>query len=267
MRLELTVHDGQGGQRSFDFTVKPVINGAEVVELLIAEGRDITDQKKLEEQFRQAQKMEAVGSLAGGIAHEFNNLLQAICGYTEFAMDGLPPGEQRYQDLNLVLQSADRAAVLTRQLLSFGRRQILQRTHVDPNQVVADLIKMIQPLIGENIEIVTLLAPDVDSVSADAGQLHQALLNLCINTRDAMPGGGRLVIRSQNIALTEGFCASHANAKPGQHVLMSVADTGFGMTSDVNVRIFEPFFTTKELGKGTGLGLATVYGMVEQHVL
>ena len=232
---------------------------------LMCLAQDVTERNRLEEQFRQAQKMEAVGSLAGGIAHEFNNLLQAIRGYTEFAMDGLPPSEQRYQDLDLVLQSADRATVLTRQLLSFGRRQVLQRTHVDPNQVIAGLTKLLRPLIGENIELQTRLAPDLVPVFADAGQLQQMLLNLCINARDAMSEGGRLIIRSQNISLTEGFCMSHPGAKPGPYLVLSVTDTGSGMTSDVKARIFEPFFTTKELGKGTGLGLAMVYGMVKQH--
>ena len=265
MRSELTLHDEKLGQRSFDFTVKPVFNKAGVVELLISEGRDMTDQKNLEVQFRQAQKMEAVGSLAGGIAHEFNNLLQAIRGYTQFAIEGLSPGEPRYQDLELVLKSADRATVLTRQLLSFGRRQVLQRTHVDPNQVIADLMKLLRPLIGENIELVAQLSPEAVAVYADAGQLQQVLLNLCINARDAMPAGGRLVIRSQSLCISEGFCSSHPHARPGQHVLLSVADTGCGMTPQVKTRIFEPFFTTKKPGEGTGLGLAMVYGMVEQH--
>jgi PAS domain S-box-containing protein len=227
--------------------------------------QDVTERKRLEEQFRQAQKMEAVGALAGGVAHEFNNLLQAICGYTKLAIDGLSPDEQRYQDLQLVLTSADRATVLTRQLLSFGRRQVLQRTHIDPNQAVADLLKMLRPVIGENIDVHTQLSPSVSSIYADPGQLQQVLLNLCINARDAMPRGGRLIIRSRNVSLSESFCAGHRGSRPGPHVLLSVADTGCGMSADVKARIFEPFFTTKELGKGTGLGLAMVYAMVEQH--
>ncbi len=265
VRRELTVRDGQGGKRIFDFTLKPVTDGAGAVKLLIAEGRDITDQIKMEHQFRQAQKMEAVGMLAGGIAHEFNNLLQAICGYTRLAIEGLQPTEQPCQDLQLVLKSADRATVLTRQLLSFGRRQVLQRTLVDPNQVVVDLVKMLRPLIAESIEVLTLLAPNVAAVDADAGQLQQVLLNLCINARDAMPAGGQLTLRSQQLSLGEEFCACHPGTKEGQYVLLSVADTGSGMTADVRARIFEPFFTTKEPGRGTGLGLAMVYGMVVQH--
>jgi two-component system cell cycle sensor histidine kinase/response regulator CckA len=181
------------------------------------------------------------------------------------AIDGLATSEQRYQDLQLVLKSADRATVLTRQLLSFGRRQVLQRAHVDPNQVVGDLLKLLRPVIGENIDVRTHLAPVVAAVYADSGQLQQVLLNLCINARDAMPRGGRLIIRSQNVSLREDFCAEHPGSKPGPHVLLSVADTGCGMSADVKARIFEPFFTTKEFGKGTGLGLAMVYGMVEQH--
>jgi PAS domain S-box-containing protein len=265
VRRELTIQDGQGGVRTFDHTLKPVTDGAGVVQLVISEGRDITDQIKMEHQFRQAQKMEAVGMLAGGIAHEFNNLLQAVCGYTKLALEGLPPVEQPYQDLQLVLRSADRATALTRQLLSFGRRQVLERTQVDPNQVVVDLVKMLRPLIGENIEVRTLLATELSAIDADAGQLQQVLLNLCINARDAMPAGGRLTLRSQQVSLSEEFCACHPGTKVGRYVLLSVADTGSGMTADVRARIFEPFFTTKEPGRGTGLGLAMVYGMVVQH--
>jgi PAS domain S-box-containing protein len=265
VRRELVVRDSQAEQRTFDFTLKPVTDGAGAVELLIAEGRDITDQIKLEHQFRQAQKMEAVGMLAGGIAHEFNNLLQAICGYTKLALEDLRPEEQPHQDLQLVLTSADRATVLTRQLLSFGRRQVLERTRVDLNQVVVELVKMLRPLIAENIEVRTLLAAHVAAVDADAGQLQQVLLNLCINARDAMPAGGQLTISSQQLSLSEEFCACHPGTKVGRYVLLSVADTGSGMTADVRSRIFEPFFTTKEPGRGTGLGLAMVYGMVVQH--
>ena len=232
---------------------------------LMCLAQDVTERKRLEEQFRQAQKMEAVGSLAGGIAHEFNNLLQAICGYTKFAIEGLPADEQRCQDLQLVLKSADRATVLTKQLLSFGRRQLLQRTNVDPNQIVAELVKMLRPLIGENIDVEPHLAPVVSAVYVDAGQLQQVLLNLCINARDAMPKGGRLIIRTQNVSLSDQSCADHRGTKPGPHVMLSVADTGCGMSAEVKAQIFEPFFTTKEPGKGTGLGLAMVYGMVEQH--
>jgi PAS domain S-box-containing protein len=265
VRQEITVLDHHGEQRTFDFSVKPVINDAGSVELLIQEARDITDQKKLEDQLRQAQKTEAVGALAGGIAHEFNNLLQTILGYTQFAMVGLSTDEKRHQDLQLVVKAAERATSLTRQLLTFARRQVLNRTQVDPNQVAGELVTMLRPLIGESIEVQTNLAPNVSTIFADAGQLQQVLLNLCINARDAMPQGGRLIIRTENVSLSPQFCEAFPGAQPGPHVLLSVADTGCGMSPEVKEHIFEPFYTTKERGKGTGLGLPMVYGMVKQH--
>jgi len=221
--------------------------------------------RKKDEELRQSQKLEAVGQLAGGIAHEFNNLLQAISGYSGFAMEGLSSEEQRYQDLQQVRKAADRAAALTRQLLGFGRRQMLKRKDVDPNNVVADLGKLIRPTIDERIELDLTLGENVGTVLADPGELQQVLLNLCLNARDAMPSGGKLLIRTENVVLRTAIRTSAVDVAPGHYAVISVTDTGRGMPSEVKERIFEPFFTTKGVGEGAGLGLATAYGIVQQH--
>ena len=216
-----------------------------------------------EQQFRQAQKLEAVGELAGGVAHEFNNLLQAIFAFTGFALEALPPDHAASDDLRQVLAAAERAAMLTRQLLGFGRRQVLQRTGLNPNETVADFLKMLRPLIGADIELRTDLAQHVGTIHADPGLLQQMLLNLCVNARDAMPHGGQLTITTRNV--TRECCEQHDGIAQGDYVVLTVADNGCGMTPDVKARLFEPFFTTKEVGKGTGLGLSMVYGVVRQH--
>ncbi len=233
---------------------------------------EIADRKQLQaeleqrdEQLRQSHKLEAVGSLAGGIAHEFNNLLQAIRGYTKYGMEGLSPDECRYQDLEQVIKAADRAAALTRQLLGFSRRQVLERVNLDPREVITELAQMLRPLIGEHIELEVAPASAMGVLHADRGLLQQMLLNLCINARDAMPDGGRLVLKTERVDLNDRYCEFHPMAKPGAYLLFSVADTGSGMSPEVRQRIFEPFFTTKGVGKGTGLGLAMVYGGVQQH--
>ncbi|HTU25570.1 MAG TPA: ATP-binding protein, partial [Pirellulales bacterium] len=234
--------------------------------------REIHERKEVEaelaqrdEQLRQAQKLEAVGSLAGGIAHEFNNLLQAIRGYTHFAMDGLAPDDARHQDLEQVLSASERAATLTRQLLGFSRRQRLERGDFNPSEMVNDLVRMLRPLIGEQIELQLSLADDSGLLHADRGLLQQMLLNLCINARDAMPQGGRLALKTERVALSDRYCALHPAGKPGAYVVFSVSDTGCGIPPEMKQRIFEPFFTTKGVGQGTGLGLAMVYGCVQQH--
>jgi PAS domain S-box-containing protein len=218
-----------------------------------------------EEELWQAQKLEGVGQLAGGVAHEFNNLLQVIEGYTRYAMEGLDPQETRYNDLEQVLDAADRAATLTRQLLGFSRRKAVQLESVDANQVVQDLIKLIRPTIGKLISVNYSLGNDVGMVHADAVDLQQALLNLCLNARDAMPAGGLLTIKTAKTVLDQPIHDTHFDIPIGKYVVFSVSDTGCGISREVQQKMFEPFFTTKEVGKGTGLGLSMVYGMVRQH--
>jgi len=232
---------------------------------------DITKEKeaeehraRLEEQLRQSAKMEAVGRLAGGIAHDFNNLLTAIQGYSELALSRFNPDDQQRQDIEEIRRAADRAASLTRQLLAFGRRQMLQPKVLALNHVVADMESMLQRLIGEDVELITKLDSDLGTVRADPGQIEQVLLNLAVNARDAMPEGGRLLVETWNASIAAGTTRERVTILPGAYVVLAVTDTGHGMTDDVRERIFEPFFSTKEAGRGTGLGLATVYGIVKQ---
>ncbi len=227
--------------------------------------RDISERIRLEEQIRQSQKMEAVGQLAGGIAHDFNNLLQAILGYTDMAMEDLPADSSARTSLVEAYKASERAAALVQQLLAFSRRETIQSTTLDLIELIGDLVKMLRRVIGKHIELTITHAPSLDNVHADPSQLEQILLNLCINARDAMPTGGQITIETRNIELDASFAQHHTWAKPGRYVLMMVSDTGEGMASEVTERIFEPFFTTKEVGKGTGMGLATVFGIVKQH--
>lgn len=225
------------------------------------------ERKKLEEQLLQSQKMEAIGLLAGGMAHDFNNLLTLIVGYNDFLLEGLPPGERLHSFAGEIKKAADGASALTKQLLSFSRKQIVFPREIDINASVSEMGKMLKRLVGENIEIVTVLAPGLRLVKADPGQMEQVILNLAVNARDAMPGGGRLIIETANIDLAENplNCSPADNAvRSGSHVLLKVKDTGTGIDPVILPRIFEPFFTTKEPGKGTGLGLSTVYGIIKQ---
>ena len=220
---------------------------------------------KKDEELRQALKLEAVGRLAGGIAHEFNNLLQAIGGYARMAMGSISPEETSHQDLQQILKATERAARLTRQLLDFSRHQRPDRKPVDPNEVVNNVRDMVHPIIGERVTLEAVLDDSVDLVCADAGQLAQVLVNLCLNARDAMPSGGQLTIETRNVRVDEDDQWTYGGLEPGRYVLLTVADTGCGMSAEVKERAFDPFFTTKEIGEGTGLGLATVYGIVQQH--
>jgi signal transduction histidine kinase len=227
-------------------------------------GEDVTQQRSLEAQLRQAQKMEAVGRLAGGVAHDFNNVLTAIFGYTELIAEEFPEAERVRADLAEIHKAASRAASLTRQLLAFSRQQVFDATVLNLNDLVRDIDKMVQRLVGEAVEVRFGLAPDIGNVRADAGQIQQVIMNLVVNARDAMPHGGKLLIETANSDLAEDYAERHAPVVLGAYVRLAVTDTGEGMTPDIAGRIFEPFFTTKEKGKGTGLGLSTVYGIVKQ---
>jgi PAS domain S-box-containing protein len=225
---------------------------------------DITERKHLEEQFRQAHKMEAVGRLAGGVAHDFNNVLTIIRAQTEFLLADLPGEDSRRKDVLEIQDAADRAAAFTRQLLAFSRRQLLQPEVLDLNGVVGGMETMLRRLVGEDVVVITKLQPDLPRISADPTQLQQVVLNLAINARDAMPRGGTLLMETATVELDDHYPRLHPTAKPGLHVVLAVTDTGCGMDSATRSRVFEPFFTTKEPGKGTGLGLSTVYGIVKQ---
>ncbi len=225
---------------------------------------DITERKQLEAQFRQAQKMEAVGRLAGGIAHDFNNLLTIIVGYTQRLMGRYDSTDPAHDELQEISKAGYRAAALTQQLLAFSRRQMIQPKVLDLNTVVSDTSNMLQRMIGEDIRLATVLAPDLGSIKVDPGQMEQVIMNLAVNARDAMPQGGKLTIETENVDLERPMPNGPVTVAPGRYVVLSVRDTGQGMDADIQARIFEPFFTTKEPGKGTGLGLSTVYGIAKQ---
>jgi PAS domain S-box-containing protein len=228
-------------------------------------GRDISRRRDLENQLRQSQRLQAVGQLAGGIAHDFNNILQAIQGYLELVMNEPDLDLQIHDDLEQASLAADRAAVLVRQLLAFSRRQILMPVNLDLNQVFADLKPMLERVLGSAIPIEFVPGPELGLVKADQGQIEQIFMNLAVNARDAIDGGGRITVRTSNETVDQEFCQQHQGQSPGQYVRVDLSDTGSGMSPEVMDKLFEPFFTTKETGAGTGLGLATVYGIVKQH--
>jgi PAS domain S-box-containing protein len=225
---------------------------------------DVTEKIRLEEQLRQAQKMEAIGRLAGGIAHDFNNLLMVICGYVELMLERLPEENPLRRNAQEIHKAAKRAAALTRQLLAFSRKQVLQPRVLDLNSVVTDMEHLLRRLIPENIELTIHTAPNLGAVRADPGQIEQVILNLAVNARDAMPSGGKLLLETANVELDRHSKLTHSEIEPGSYVMLAVSDTGTGMDAETLKHIFEPFFTTKDKSKGTGLGLATVYGVVKQ---
>jgi two-component system cell cycle sensor histidine kinase/response regulator CckA len=227
--------------------------------------RDITKQLTLEEQFRQAQKMDAIGRLAGGVAHDFNNILTVINGLSELMMFDLTPGDPSYENLKEILQAGEKAANLTRQLLTFSRKQLVETAILDINEIVANMDKMLRRLIGEDIELITVLGVSPDPIEMNPGNLEQIIVNLAVNARDAMPNGGKLILETANVELDEAYASFHSGMEPGSYVMLTVTDTGCGMSPEIQSKIFEPFFTTKEVGKGTGLGLSTVYGIVQSH--
>jgi PAS domain S-box-containing protein len=253
-----------GGRRTVLTSKVPLRAAAGTVVGILGVYQDITALKRLEEEYRQAQKMEAVGRLAGGVAHDFNNLLTVINGFGDLALAQLSGSDPVRALLEEVRKAGERAAGLTGQLLAFGRKQILRHEVLDPNAVVAELAAMLRRLIGEDIDLVVRPGAGLLSVRADRGQVEQVLLNLAVNARDAMPTGGTLTIETRNVTLPGKRADDGSEVRPGPHVLVAVSDTGCGMTEEVKAHVFEPFFTTKGLGKGTGLGLATVYGIVKQ---
>jgi len=233
--------------------------------MLVSSGiRNITERLALEERLRQSQKMEAVGRLAGGIAHDFNNLLTVILGYTQILADGIPRGSRLSESTSQIKSAADRAAGITRQLLAFSRKQVLSPRVINLNDVMLNLDSLLRRLIGEDIEVLTVPANDLGSVRADPGQIEQVIMNLALNSRDAMPQGGKLTLETSNASLDETYSRQHQPVEPGRYVMLAVSDTGAGMTPETLARVFEPFYTTKEVGKGTGLGLSMVYGIVKQ---
>ena len=253
-----------GDTRWFQTIKVPLRSPAEGTATLLGVATEITERKRLEEQLLQSQKMEAVGQLAGGVAHDFNNILTAIVGYTDLLAAELASNVRQLEDLEEIRKAARRAAALTRQLLAFSRKQVLEPRIIDVNSVVLNLDKMLRSLISENIELKTDLADNLGAARADPNQIEQVIMNLAINARDAMPDGGTVTIETGNVTLDDAYAAQHVSVIPGEYVMLAVSDTGCGMDAKTQSRIFEPFFTTKPAGRGTGLGLSTVYGIVKQ---
>ena len=235
------------------------------IALVVETTRDITELTHLKALFLQAQKMEAVGRLAGGMAHDFNNLMNVVIGYSEMLLHKSSSDNPGRQALESILDAGERAATLTRQLLAFSRKQIIEPRILDMNAVLTDMERMLRRIIGEDIELIPKSTPGIGRVRADLGMIEQVVMNLAVNARDAMPNGGKLTIETANAEFDEQYVHRHQGSVPGSYVMLAVSDTGMGMTQEVKARIFEPFFTTKEMGKGTGLGLSTVFGIVKQH--
>jgi len=261
---ELINRRKEGNLYTEEMNIAPVRDALGEVTHFIATKQDVTEHKQLGQQLIQAQKMEAVGRLAGGVAHDFNNLLTIINGYAALLSEETSTEDPRRARLKEILMAGERAASLTRQLLAFSRRQVLEPRVLNLNSVLADIEKMLRRLIGEDVELVSTLKPDVGRVKVDPGQIEQVIMNLALNARDAMPEGGKLLIETSNVEIDEKYVRSHSPMMPGKYVMVAVSDTGCGMDLDTQAHIFEPFFTTKEEGRGTGLGLATVYGIVKQ---
>jgi PAS domain S-box-containing protein len=248
-----------------DATISPVRDASGETVNYVAVKRDVTHEIELNTQLRQAQKMEAVGQLAGGIAHDFNNLLQAILGYGYLALRDVGEDRPAHAFIEEMTRAGERATTLVRQLLAFSRRQVLDMKDVNLNDSIADVLKMLRRVIGEHITLDVISSDDLGIVRADPGQIDQILMNLCVNARDAMGKSGKITIETENVRIDDEFCEAFTWARPGRYVLLSVTDTGCGMDQETLGKVFEPFFTTKDVGKGTGLGLATVYGVVRQH--
>ena len=246
-------------------TITPVRNERGDIVNYVAVQRDVTREIQMEEQLRRSQRMEAIGQLTAGIAHDFNNLLTAINGFAELIQQQVSPDSSTYEMTGKILRSGQHAADLVRQLLAFSRKQVIQPQILNLNSIVGNVDKMLQRTISETIEVDIILAPDLWPIEADPAQIEQIIINLVVNARDAMPSGGKLTIETTNVFLDDAYITNHLGAEPGAHILLSVSDTGCGMSEDVQAHIFEPFFTTKEVSEGTGLGLSTVFGIVKQN--
>ena len=255
-----------GREKTVESSIFSIAGDAGQVQWIVAIVRDISERQRLQVQLQQAAKMEAVGRLAGGVAHDFNNLLNVIIGYSELMLERRNSPEFLEKSTREIRKAAGRAAGLTRQLLAFSRQQVLEPKVLDLHEIIAEMKELLLRMVGEDVELIVTAPTDgsLGRVRADPGQIGQVIMNLAANSRDAMPDGGRFVIETSNVVIDAAFGAEHANMPPGPYVLLSVSDTGCGMTPEVRTHIFEPFFTTKEQGKGTGLGLATVYGIVKQ---
>ncbi|OLC06010.1 MAG: hypothetical protein AUH41_13805 [Gemmatimonadetes bacterium 13_1_40CM_66_11] len=262
--LEATWKKKDGTRIRVQLSVRASRDAEGHVEYYEAFVRDITGQRQLEAQLAQAQKMEAIGRLAGGVAHDFNNLLTVILSYSDLLLEDLPESAPNRDDIEQIRKAAQGASELTRQLLAFSRQQVLQPKIVDLNAAIAGIEKLLGRVLREDVQLRCTLAPDAGTVKVDPGQLEQVIMNLAVNARDAMPNGGRLTIETANVDMDETYAQAHPLAAPGRYVMLAVTDTGVGMDAATQARIFEPFFTTKEVGKGTGLGLATVQGIVQQ---
>lgn len=261
-QLTVRVRHADGSWRWIEAKASALVRAGQ--RYVVTVGRDITDRKRLEAQFLQAQKMEGVGQLAGGIAHDFNNLLTAILGNTDLALDTLAPDDPARADVSEIAAAAERAVGLTRQLLAFARKQILEPRVIDANRLILDMDALLRRLIGEDIELRTRVFSHLWHVKGDLTQLEQVIINMAVNARDAMPRGGRLVIETAN-SLIDDIAQEYIGVAPGSYIAISITDTGMGMDEETQRRAFEPFFTTKPPGRGTGLGLATSYGIIKQH--
>ena len=263
--IEYRMRHKDGSWRVLESTSRTVRHENGEIEKLVIVNRDVTERKDLEEQFRQAQKMEAVGRLSGGIAHDFNNVLGVVIGYAEFLQEHLEQAHALRGSVDEILKAGQRAVSLTRQLLAFSRQQVLDPKVLDLNGLVIDMEKLLRPAIGEDIELTAKLDTGLGSLKADQSQLEQIIMNLAVNARDAMPEGGRLTVQTENVVIDELFKRRLPYpVEPGAYICLTVTDTGIGMDAETKAKVFEPFFTTKERGMGTGLGLSTVYGVVKQ---